>query len=136
MELEKGTGNWVKFLVDRIQTPVKRILNTFNVGGLNLMDAFMALEILKSLEKLPETTKENTRELNTVRLIDIKNEFFKHIDAPDYDNIFRFLFNFLITKYDYDRFYQGLMDWFVGELIKSGWRLPEENYPHSRLWKL
>ncbi len=132
-----SAGEFQYKLVDDVQIPLKKAFEDWehkNLIGVvrNLRKAF------KSLQEIPEPTKENVRHVNTRILIGIRDEFFKHLNfschGQHYIRMFRTIINYIIVKYDYDRFYHDMANWWYGEMIERGWQLQGYNRPSVKLW--
>jgi len=130
-----SAGEWQKVLVDEIQVPGKEFLDLVATKKFSPRDILKAIRAIKSIMAMPEPTKENTGKPNSHILIDIKEDFFRHINiGRPYLGIFKLLFNYLIIKHDYDEFYESCLNWMLGEIMRRGWRLQDQNRPSSVLW--
>ena len=122
-------------LVNEIQNPGKEFLDDVATGRFTLSDIRKGYKILRAMATMPEPDKENTKESNSQILIDIRDEFFRHLNIPQqYKNIFRLVINYVIAKYGYDNFYKESADWWLGEMLRRGFVLPAHNRPSSVLW--
>lgn len=84
---------------------------------------FQVIGSYRALNDLPEPTFENTWHPNSHRLIELRDEFFKHcvgLGTPRL-KFMRAFINFIIIMYDYDRPYRDMMDWAKEALEKKGW---------------
>ena len=129
-----------KTLVDGVQNPFKDAITSLagtKVGFKTVIRAY------KELTSLDEPTKDNTEVLNAHILIDIREEFFKHLHSVDdkcywgkynYAKIFRTIINYGIGKFAYDSLITGIVNWWFGEMIRRGWQFPGQNRPNSHLW--
>lgn len=129
-----SAGKWQRVIADRIQTPAKEVLRSISEKRVTLSDAVKFLKTLQEIASLPEPTKENTQNPQSHILIDVRDDFFKHFNCRAYEGIFRAAINYIIAKYDYDSFYEGCGNWWIGEMFRRGYKLPGQNRPSSVLW--
>jgi len=83
---------------------------------------------------MPEPTKEIVQDANSRILIDIRDDFLGHLKSERYKKMFRAIFNYVIIKYDFDKFYKGCINWCFGEAMRRGWNLGYSR-PHDNQWK-
>lgn len=91
------------FMVHALKAPLVKLINLF-------------------VDKFPEPTKENTWHPNSHRLIEIRDEFFKHCFLHESKlKILRAGINFAIVIYDYDPPYRMMIDWWAKQLKIQNW---------------
>jgi hypothetical protein len=93
------------------------------------------------LDKIPEPTKENTWHPNSHNLIDIRDDFFTHMEtdkslASERLKIIRCVFNFIIILYDFDPPWRWMIDYVKDEAFKKKWepRGYEDTWSKNYTW--
>lgn len=93
---------------------------------------FKILEMMA--QHIPEPKIGNvTHNPNTRILIELRDEFFKHLDNPDREKVLRAIFNLVIIHYDFDAPYREWLDWLCAEWEKKDWKPSNHNIPYQ--WK-
>ena len=125
-------GQVQRVLVDDILTPTKEVLGAEKIG---FRDIRKLIQVYNDFKNIPEPTKETCPDLGSHILLDIRDDFFTHLNIGGiYHRMFRRIINFVIGKRAYDNFYKDLMDWWFGEMLRRGWEFPGHNRPSSVLW--
>ena len=130
-------GGWVRQMIS-IQDPLKFILTKIGKGELSASDAQTLVMLLKNILELPKLNKEKACDPNTRILLDVWEEAKgKHL-TDDFLSVNKdwldYIVNFIVTKFDYDNFYRGLVNWFLEELQRRGWQFPSHNRIGSDYW--
>lgn len=129
-------GGWVQKMLN-IQQPAKLILRKMGLGSISLEEAQVLIQLLKEVSALPRLERDKVRNPNTIILLDTWEESKRHLTKDFlnlYEPILDVVVNFIASKFDYDGFYEGLGNWFLGEMIRRGWQFPGHNRPNSILW--
>lgn len=121
-------------LVNKVQGPLKQVLGV-DSNRLTFGDMRKLFTAFRELMSLPEPTKENCPDIGSHILLDIKDDFFRHLNIGyAYQVMFRRLIDFVIGKRAYDNFYKQMLDWWIGEMLRRDYPLPGHNRPASVLW--
>ncbi len=93
----------------------------------------LILKILEIMaERIPEPTVLNTtHKTNTLILIELRDEFFRHLQNRDRVKALRGFFNFVIILYDYDAPYRQWIDWVLTEWKKRDWQPMNPKIPYE-----
>ena len=89
--------------------------------------------IIAYAKNIPEPTREDTFLSNIHILIDVRDEFVKHVNIPSRIELIEALFKIGISEYAHDTVYQFFIDWLINALRKSDWTMP--NRWESTYWK-
>jgi len=109
----------------------------FNVGPQMDFDKFEKLKpiivkLLRFASKYVDvpTYDNTTRSKNTLRFIEIRDEFFQHLDNDTRDRDLRVIIDIGIWLFDYDSPYRKWIDWWVIKLREGEWPeiLPKTPY--------
>jgi hypothetical protein len=106
---------WLDFIVRVIKAPMVGLLN-------------------QVADHLPEPTKENMHQPNTLTLIELRDEFFQFENNPGRYKVFKGIWNFLIFLYDYDNYYRYRIDWVIERWKTKPW-LPREKHRPEHFWR-
>ena len=79
------------------------------------------------------TYDNTTRSKNTLRLIEIRDEFFQHLDNDTRDRDLRVIIDIGIWLFDYDSPYRKWIDWWVIKLREGEWPEILPKIPYN--WK-
>ena len=130
-----SSGDIQREVTHEIQKPIKELTLKWVDGKFRLRDALELMKLLKSLMSLPKATKENIDDPNLHILLDIKEDFFKHLNMPQfYVKIYEAGINYAIGKLAFDNLYKAFLNWWLGEMFRRGYQLPGQNRPSSNLW--
>ncbi len=127
---------WVQKMID-IQEPLKVLLRKIGRREITVKDVATLITLLKEISELPPLTKDKVRNPNTRIIFDIWEDAKEHLLKDfynSYKHILNAIFNFVVSKIDYDGFYNDFGNWFLGEMIRRGWDFPGQNRPSSQLW--
>lgn len=99
--------------------------------------------LFRAMDKiLPEPTKETVRLRNSKLLVQIKDEFFEHLNLTrDYHQpkvrAFRGMWKVFIIMYDADNPYTQMLNWVCEKLVSryGDWQPRPDHEPDSRIWK-
>lgn len=92
-------------------------------------------DIIALALKYPEPEKGNTMNLNTHRLIDIRDKFLKYEGHPARKELFEAIWQMFIVEYEHDIYYRYRIDWVLEEIAKSGWVSRPKGEPEEKWWK-
>ncbi len=125
-----------KFIVDRINTPIKELAVSFTENTLKLTDALKLLKMVMAMRALPIPTMRDTKDANIRILIDLREEVLSRLIPTQYKKVVGAVFNYAIYKLKYDGFYRQLFNWVFKELLKRGWQFPDYNVPSLKIWRV
>lgn len=98
---------------------------------------FMAIDKI-----LPELTKDTVRLTNSKLLVEVKDEFFKHLNLTREYHVpkiaaYRGMWKVFIVMYDADNPYTHMLNWVLEEIVKryEKWEPRPHHEPDSRIWK-
>jgi len=80
--------------------------------------------IILYAKMIPEPTRDNTSLSNIHLLMDLRDEFRKHVNIPGRMELIEALFKIGISEYAHDIVYQFFIDFIVYMLKKKDWELP------------
>jgi len=88
--------------------------------------------IIAYANSVPEPTRDDTYLTNIHVLMDIRDEFMKHVNIPGRMKLIDALFKIAISEYAHDTVYQFFIDWLINALRKVTWTMP--NRWESTYW--
>jgi len=117
---------WQQEMIHKVKAPaIKAILTIIDPSSSKAEKAGALLKgyrAAKSLGQFPEPTKENTWNPNTHRLINTRDEFFRHCHLDEKRRkVLRLGINFIIIMYDHDPPYRMMIDWWAKQLKVQNW---------------
>ncbi len=132
---------WQKKMIDDIKAPLMEgIIKLLNpvCGAKEKLGALLKLRrAAQSLAGFPEPVKDNTWHPNSHRMIEIRDEFFKHCQLDEGRRRFiHLIIDFIIILYDYDPPYRMMIDWWAKQLDIKNWRydVPVTVVKHDWSW--
>jgi len=99
-----------QFVIDKVKAPLMKV-------------------IILIAKRLPEVNRDNCVQSNSRKLFDIQDKFFQYEDNSGREELFRSAFKIFIAEYEHDPYYRYRFDWFIEEIIKSGWQPRPEGQP-------
>ncbi len=121
-----------------IKIPLRDALVRLLGKPLNMFELIHILlelnRIKKLVLKLPEPTKENTWRPTSHTLIEVRDEFFAHLDMPSREKELRAIWNFGIIINDYDIPYRHLINRAVEIFREKEWVIDDPGEP-KQYWK-
>jgi len=104
----------IDYFVEKVNRPLVKVIVT--LGG-----------------RYPEPTRENTLHPNTHRLLDIRDDFFKHWEVSGREPLLKALWRILIVKYEHSPAWRNMLDWFIKE-IPCDWK-PFNPVRQMKCWR-
>lgn len=133
-------GEIQQMIVEDLNRPIKRLFRAIRDPKVvtNPRDFIVLIrdlrKMMKSLQELPEPTKENTQHINSKILVDLRDKFLQH--ATGEAELLRQVFNYAIVKYDYDEYYSLCIDWLLKEWQKTPWEFASHKNPSTEVWNV
>jgi len=93
----------------------------------------LAKTIIMLAGRYPKPTKRNTVHPNTHRLLDIRDEFFKHWKLDGRAPLVKALFRILIVKYEHSPTWRNMLDWVIKE-VPGDWK-PFNPVRQMKCWR-
>jgi hypothetical protein len=123
-----------EYYIKEVKEPMLKAVHNFNNSSF-MRRIFFLIEIMRLARKYPEVTMSNAKHTNTKRLLKIEEKFFEEYPYYGRNDFWRTFFRVLNTQYDHASEYKVTGDWFVNELINSGWEIKQKSLPESKNWR-
>lgn len=102
-----------------LPAPVDRSMRQYVIDKIK---APMVKAVVILGRRYPYPTKENTTHPNTHRLLEIRDEFFKHETGTNRKDFFEALWRVFIDEYEHDAYYRDRIDWIREQIMKAEWK--------------
>lgn len=136
------TVEYQTYFVNYIKEPIFENLAIVVSPVSSRAEKFKALIHIRRISEdftrnIPEPTKENTWHPNSHRLIEWRDEFFRHCYLEHVRlRYLRLIINFVIIIYDYDPPYRMMIDWWAKQMKIQNWNydVPVTINAHNWQW--
>lgn len=124
-------GQYAGVLVDEVKNPLKQALADLATGKPGISTLVKGLRVMRGLGRIPEPTRENTSDPNTLLLIDIRDEFLERCKLSAYQPVYRMLWKLALVTYCFDEPYRQFAGWVISRLKESEFR---RELPDVAIW--
>lgn len=138
-------GKARQYIIKKVKKPLMGAIIGLGKRGSWLSMLIALIQIVRTIKRYPDPTRENCIQPNSHKLFDIEDKFFGYEDNPPHprhpkkypnhgrEQLFRALFKLFIAEYEHDPYYRFRIDWMLEEIEKSNWR-PRARIPMD-CWK-